>query len=179
MANFAPCTRPCFIPWNLTIPTAFSESYSYAEMVCYLFEMIKKLENEFNTNNDTILNYVDEQINNLKTYTENLVSELRAEEKEDVENLSNYFIEKLTDLKTYVDEKDNITYFNAIAYFNTMVDNQPPYLVRNPVTNMPDTLQNTLNSLYETIRWFSLTASEYDNLAISAFEYDGKYITKI
>lgn len=177
MANFVNATRPCFTPLSLTIPTAFAESYSYAEMVCYLYNLIKNLEDRFNTNNEDILNYIDQQIENLKNYTDNLVGELREEEKQDIENLKNYFIEELTNLKNYVDEQDNLTYQNSINYLRTIVDDNPPYLVLNPVTNSPDTLQSTLNMLYETIRFFGLTASEYDYLALTATEYDSKNVT--
>lgn len=49
--------------------------------------------------------------------------------------------------------------------------------VYNPTTGKYDYLQNTLNDLYTYLRYYGITAGQFDSLGLTAINYDVKLIT--
>ena len=172
MINFYPACRPCFSPFALEIPTAFAESYSYSEMICKLADIIKALSEKIENNDQELINYVDEQIEALKNYVDNNINDVNNS----INNQINRVLLLLQDIRDYVNIKsdNNLNECKALIY-NLIGDCVSQTSVINPILQTPDCLQNTLNELYEALR-FGLTCSQYDVLGLTAQKYDDKQI---
>lgn len=160
--------RPCFSPFSLQIPTAFSESYSYADMICKLAEIIKILSDKIDNNDNTLLDYVDSQIAILKNYTDNQINNLDIE----FTNQLNVVLDLISKLRDYIDTKSNDTLNKCLETLYKLLGNcDEQKIVINPIYQTPDCLQNVLNDLYNSLR-FCLTCIQYDNANLTAAEYD-------
>lgn len=77
-------------------------------------------------------------------------------------------------LNTKIDTKADLSYVDEqLAEIRKLIVHvNGEITVINPVTEQPDSLQDTLYSLYNTNNFWNLTAAEYDALEIRAKEYD-------
>lgn len=183
---------------NLYIPTVYSQCFTYEEQVYWLFFKLCEIQEELNQvdiENIKLLisqaisdlkNYVDEQdsqINNLinsqseelKNYTDNKIAELNN-------SLISYISEQVNFLLKYI-ENSNTSLYNKIENELIEIRKQIEDIatngikVYNPTNGSKENLQKVINDLYGFLRYFGLTALEYDTLGITAEQYDSKNIT--
>lgn len=160
-------------------------------VVDYIQEYLKDLD--FNQYTE----YVDEQIANLKAYVDNKDSELYQYVDNQVELAKNYTDEEIAKLnlemiqyitkqiqniKEYSDAQDILLkgYIDEeILKVQKEIDEIATKGIRvyNPTTGQYDYLQNTLDDIYTYLRYYAITANEYDTLNLTAEEYDKKKIT--
>lgn len=89
-------------------------------------------------------------------------------------NIKDLFDSYYNFLDIKIGRKADLIYVNSeIARLEAMITKmKDDIIVINPVTSKPDTLQNTLNDLYIKNNPMQLTAQEYDDLRLSANQYD-------
>ena len=165
----------CF-PW--IAPFAFVEcGLTVEEQIYYLVGKINDIIDTLNEGDEDIRSYVDQKvsaaISACNSYTDNKISEQWTNLIASVNAVKDYAESLNASLKMEV-QQELSKVWNAIWKLTTYQD---PIIVIDPTTGKQNSLQNTLNNLYETFRYFALTASRYDGLGLTASEYDEKHVT--
>lgn len=168
------------------IPLVYDDSLSYYETLCKVSQKLNEVIDFVNNFQDTTNDYTDEQIRILKEYLQNEI------------NITNYNLEQLRkDGKAYVDSEIlKVTgYINEqISILNSLISSNTKYLqawveeqinnliadlpdlqnivVVNPVTGLMDSLQNTLNNMWNGMRSNAINCSQFDGSLISCTEFD-------
>lgn len=172
------------------IPSSYKESLTYEEQILWLqknlndaIELLNKLKEDFDNidlNFDELeheislvkedLYLVQTKITNLenskadKIFVENSITALNVELRELINSEYNT-------LKEYVDTEDeNLQY--QIDHFD--IDN---ITVLDPTTGMETTIQQALYNIYDVNRTDSISAGEFDALLLTAQEFDNKEIS--
>lgn len=192
LLNFGCCnTNFPFIEETFDSLTMYENFCKLVGVVDYIQEYLKDLDFSQYTE------YVDEQIANLKAYVDNKDSELYDHVNQQVEIAKNYTDEEIAKLnlemlqyitkqiqniKEYSDAQDILlkNYIDEeILKIQKEIDDIATKGIRvyNPTTGQYDYLQNTLDDIYNYLRYFAITANEYDTLNLTADEYDSKKIT--
>lgn len=152
----------------------------------YVDEQIKQLQAYVDNKDNAIYNYIDQNDNDLKTLIiENLVQAKLYTDQEIVKinnSLIEYIENKIENIKEYLDNQDSLLkiYIDSeIQKVQEEIDDiaRNGIKVYNPVTGKYDYLQVTLDDLYGYLRYYGLTALEYDSLGLTAEEYDNKNLT--
>lgn len=175
------------------IPTVYSNKQSYYECLCYIGSKINECIEMINSFTDDYKNYTDEQIAKLKATLEeelqNAVDTLNKKIDFEVKELD----EKIVALSTSITEqlkklKDLIYTVNentkAWAEYeieklyeyidNVFCDNVKCY---NPTNGMYEPICKVLNDIYGKLRYFGITAEQYDSLQLTADDYDALMIS--
>lgn len=192
LLNFGCCnTNFPFIEETFDSLTMYKNFCKLVGVVDYIQEYLKDLD--FNQYTE----YVDEQIANLKAYVDNKDSELYDYVNQQVEIAKNYTDEEIAKLnlemiqyitkqiqniKEYSDAQDTLlkNYIDEeILKIQKEIDDIATKGIRvyNPTEGRYDYLQDTLNDIYNYLRYYAITANEYDTLNLTADEYDSKMIT--
>lgn len=192
LLNFGCCnTNFPFIEETFDNLTMYKNFCKLVGVVNYIQEYLKDLDFSQYTE------YVDEQISNLKAYVDNKDSELYDYVNQQVEIAKNYTDEEIAKLnlemiqyitkqiqniKEYSDAQDTLlkNYIDEeILKIQKEIDDIATKGIRvyNPAEGRYDYLQDTLNDIYNYLRYYAITANEYDTLNLTADEYDSKMIT--
>lgn len=171
------------------LPLVYDDSLSYYEVLCKvrekINELVEALNNFENINND----YTDEQIKILKDYLLNEINVLRANTMNEINRLDGSISASNAELRALINETFNgITSYidteifdskiELINYVNEQIEKiGKSFFVVSPVSGTKMDVQGALNEMYDNLRYFSLTATEYDNLELTAQDYDAKSIS--
>lgn len=192
------------IPLNICCNTDFPfiektyDELSTYKMLCKIAGVVEHMQDFLTTINfDEYKKYVDDSINNLKTYVDSKDSELTnyineqveiAKQYTDVEisklnlQLINYINTSIQNLKNYSDNQDNILK-NYIDEEIVKIKKEIEEIVTkgikvyDPTTGTYNFLQTTINNLYTYLRYYGITANEFDSLGLTAQNFDDKLIT--
>lgn len=129
-----------------------------------LYNQIVSLQNDLEHEIDTRLNDIDLMVTQLILEIEQRMSTLARQLMGLIEannQLNREYIE--TRLAEFIDSLPEYTAENIF--------------IHNPVKGRTDSLQNTVNDLYDLARVEALTAEEYDALQLTAEEYDDLELT--
>ena len=131
-------------------------------------------------------------INNVKSYAISIDNKYAGEIKRvdsRVDNLVSAYghvIADIANLKVLISEGDDRTLSLAKTYADGLIDEFKrdfPKLyelyVYSPVTGQIVTVQDALNEIYETYRFYAITALEFDELGWSAEQLDNKKLTAL
>lgn len=183
---------------NLYIPTVYSQCFTYEEQVFWLFLKLCELQEELNQVDienikslisqaiSELKNYVDKQdskINDLinsqneelKKYTDDKIQEL-------YNSLISYISEQVNFLLEYIENSNTSLYNkieNELIEIRKLIDDIATNGIKvyNPTNGSKENLQKVINDLYGFLRYFGLTALEYDSLGLTAKQYDNKNLT--
>lgn len=141
----------------------------------YVDQQITNLKIYVDSQDANIRNYVDQQVQQAKNYTDEEIAKLNLSLLQyintQIQNLKEYSDAQDVLLKNYIDEEVVKLYkeIEEIAIKGIRV--------YNPTTGQYDYLQNTINDLYTYLRYYGITANEFDTLALTSEELDNKLIT--
>ena len=181
----------------------------YGDRITQLEVETDKLERDLNTFKNTYDSFVnttrhteeelqrqirnnDTKISNLKTYVLNFEDRNADEHKQfdrRINNLvQNYavILQDIANLKVMISQGDDRTLILAKSYADQLIEEfkrEFPKLyelyVYSPVTGQIVTVQEALNEIYETYRFYAITALEFDELGWSAEQLDRKALTAL
>ena len=141
----------------------------------YVDQQITNLKIYVDSQDASIRNYVDQQVQQAKNYTDEEIAKLNLSLLQyintQIQNLKEYSDAQDVLLKNYIDE-EILKLYKEIEEIATK-----GIRVYNPTTGQYDYLQNTINDLYTYLRYYGITANEFDTLALTAQEFDNKLIT--
>lgn len=141
----------------------------------YVDQQIANLKLYIDSQDENIKNYVDQQVQQAKNYTDEEIAKLNLSLLQyintQIQNLKEYTDAQDVLLKNYIDE-EILKLYKEIEEIATK-----GIRVYNPTTGQYDYLQNTLNDLYTYLRYYGITANEFDSLGLTALNYDNKLIT--
>ena len=141
----------------------------------YVDQQITNLKIYVDSQDENIKNYVDQQVQQAKNYTDEEIAKLNLSLLQyintQIQNLKEYSDAQDVLLKNYIDE-EVLKLYKEIEEIATK-----GIRVYNPTTGEYDYLQNTLNDLYTYLRYYGITANEFDSLSLTALNYDNKLIT--
>lgn len=180
------------------LPTSYMISLTYEEQLIEinkkLNEIIKTLneismdaiqeliENAINDlksyvdRQDQILyNYTDEEINKLKKYSDQ--EDLRV-----INQLTSLISQKVEFLTDYINSNIDLLNIQIEQKFEELKEEIDKIIIEgidvyNPTTGRYDNIQNVVFDLYKYLRYYGITASEFDTLNLTADEFDEKEIT--
>lgn len=131
-------------------------------------------------------------INNVKSYAISIDNKFTSEVNRVDDRIDNlvsaygHVIADIANLKVLISEGDNRTLTLAKIYADELIEEFKrdfPKLyelyVYSPVTGQIVTVQEALNEIYETYRFYAITALEFDELGWSAEELDRKNLTAL
>lgn len=153
----------------------YLESLNFEQYKEYVDDQIAELKSYVDSKDLEIKNYINQQIEIAKNYTDDEIAKLNL-------SLIQYINNKIQDLKKYSDAQDLL----LKNYIDEQIINIEKEIeeistkgikVYNPTTGKYDYLQNTLNDLYTYLRYYGITASQFDSLGLTAISYDDKLIT--
>lgn len=174
------------------------DSLTTYKMLCKIAGVVNTIQEYLkDLNFDQYMEYVDQQVNNLKIYVDSQDSKIRNYVDQQVQIAKNYTDEEITKLnlkllqyinnqiqqiKQYSDAQDLIlrNYIDEeIVKVYKEIENIAikGIKVYNPTTGQYDFLQNTINDLYTYLRYYGITANEFDTLSLTAENFDNKKIT--
>lgn len=150
-----------------------------------IFELNKKINS---VKNELELKIMEEYGDILDRMTEEdlklsqKIVELSMKEAEDYNDILIKFIELNTSVYTEINNlSDNIDsrFENIMSLIENKINQTTgdKIIVKNPVTGLYETLNKTLNDIYFSFRFGSISAKEYDSLKLSAKEYDDYHIS--
>lgn len=141
----------------------------------YVDQQIANLKNYVDSQDVLIRNYINKQIEIVKNYTDEEIAKLNL-------NLIQYINKKIQDIKQYSDAQD-LLLKNYIDEEVVKIQKEIEEIsikgikVYNPTTGKYDFLQNTINDLYTYLRYYGITANDFDTLGLTAQIFDNKLIT--
>lgn len=141
----------------------------------YVDQQITNLKIYVDSQDASIRNYVDQQVQQAKNYTDEEIAKLNLSLLQyintQIQKLKEYSDAQDVLLKNYIDE-EVLKLYKEIEKIATK-----GIKVYDPTTGKYDYLQNTLNNLYTYLRYYGITANEFDSLGLTAQNYDDKLIT--
>lgn len=152
----------------------------------YVDDEISKLQTYINNKNKDIYKYIDDNDNELKVLITKNLTNAKLYTDSEIAKLNSqliiYIDNKIQNIKDYIDNQDTILRLyidEQIEKIQKEIDEiaTKGIKVYNPVTGKYDYLQSTVDDLYSYLRYYGLTALEYDSLGLTAEEYDNKNLT--
>lgn len=160
-----------YFPWYPIIPTAYDDSFSYLEFLAAVnsklnsvVEYLKDQQTDFET-------YVAQQISESEEKTDEKLSDLKFELEQNISDIETAYQNADKELKSYIDSQVDEIYNWVVTH---IPDNIQVY---DPTTGWISSLSTAIGHIYDSFRYFALTANEYDNLKLTAESYDNKKIT--
>lgn len=150
-------------------------SLNFDQYKQYVDSQITNLKLYVDNENKKVYDYCDLKFDDSKIYTDDEISKLNLK-------LINYITEKLQLLKNYVDD-NSIVLKNYIDEEIKRLEKEIEDIsikgikVYNPTNGKYDYLQKTLNDMYNYLRYYGITALNFDSLGLTATEFDNKLIT--
>lgn len=181
----------------------------YGDRITQLEVETDKLERDLNTFKNTYESFVnttrhteeelqrqirnnDTKISNLKSYVLNFEDRNADEHKQFDRRINNLvqtyaiILQDIANLKVLINQGDDRTLILAKSYADQLIEEfkrEFPKLyelyVYSSVTGQIVTVQDALNEIYETYRFYAITALEFDELGWSAEQLDNKKLTAL
>lgn len=128
---------------------------------------------------------VDKVTNDLeaaKQYVDQQLAEQMEWVKEQIINVNANVAKQILQLREYIDAGDSIQKAYTDEQIQRVIDMIPEItstIVVNPITGKQQKIQDALNDIVNYLKYWGITAIEYDNSFITASEYDNKNLTAI
>lgn len=177
------------------IPSVYSNKQSYYECLCYIGYKVNECIDAINGFTDAYKQYTDEKIEGLKTYIDGLntdiykhITEIEKNIRKDMNTKDTELDEKIN--KVQADLLERINTLNILIYklnaeTREYIDSEVTKLyeyiklyapnnikVLNPVKGYYTSLNQALSDMYDNLRYYALTCSEFDSLNLTCTEFD-------
>lgn len=136
---------------------------------------ISDLKNYIDNQDKLIYNYTDNEISKLKNYTDN-------QNDLTINTLTNLINEKVTFLINYIDNNDELLRLELDQKILELKNQIDEIIIKgidvyNPTTGHYDNIQNVVYDLYKYLRYYGITANDFDALGLTAKNFDDKELT--
>lgn len=177
------------------VPSVYSNKQSYYECLCYIGYKVNECIEAINGFTDGYKQYTDTKVKELKEYVDGLNADIYNHITEVEKNIRNDMNKRDDELNKKIDDiqKDLINRINklniliyqlnsetryyidsAVAklydYINNFVPNNMQVL--NPVKGYYTSLNQALGDMYDNLRYYALTCTEFDSLNLTCTEFD-------
>lgn len=177
------------------VPSVYSNKQSYYECLCYIGYKVNECIEAINGFTDAYKQYTDEKVSDLKKYVDKLntdiynhIVDVEKNIRHDMDNKDNELNEKINKVQSYLLEK--INKLNILIYkLNTetreyidaevkkLYDYIKNYIpanmqVLNPVRGYYTSLNQALDDMYDNLRYYALTCTEFDSLNLTCTKFD-------
>lgn len=179
-------------------PLVFGEELSYLEMIAKLRNRLNELNEYVIELQKTINQYTDQELAKIRIEFDNKLKKVYDTINEEFEEYKINTDKDIADFKNYVNIQLNKLSIDLITFFNTLtrqmdskdsivlnkakqlifelsltIDkvNENNFRINNPTTGKKDTVQNTVNNIYDFLR-FCLTCEEFEVLPITIEEVE-------
>lgn len=136
---------------------------------------ITDLKTYVDSQNQMLYNYTDEEIEKLKKYSD-------FQDEIVINQLTSLINEKVSFLTDYINSNIDLINVEIEQKFNELKEEIDEIIIKgidvyNPTTGRYDNIQNVVYDLYRYLRYYGITASEFDTLNLTAEDFDDKEIT--
>lgn len=188
--------KPLFPLLCCDVPSVYSNKQSYYECLCYIGYKVNECINAINGFTNAYQQYTDEKVAELKTYVDGLNTDIYnhiteveksirkdmnakdTELDEKINRVQTTLINKINELNVLIYQLNDETrkYIEAeikklYAYINDYTPSNMEVL--NPVKGYYTSLNQALGDIYDGLRYYALTCSEFDALNLTCDEFDG------
>lgn len=177
------------------VPSVYSNKQSYYECLCYIGYKVNECIDAINGFTDAYKQYTDKKVKELKEYVDGLNADIYKHITEVEANIRNDMDKRDDELDKKIDniQKDLISRINtlnilvyqlntetreyidsAIAKLYDYINNFVPsnMQVLNPVKGYYTSLNQALGDMYDNLRYYALTCTEFDSLNLTCTEFD-------
>jgi hypothetical protein len=177
------------------VPSVYSNKQSYYECLCYIDYKVNECIDAINGFTDAYKQYTDKKVKELKEYVDGLNADIYKHITEVEANIRNDMDKRDDELDKKIDniQKDLISRINtlnilvyqlntetreyidsAIAKLYDYINNFVPsnMQVLNPVKGYYTSLNQALGDMYDNLRYYALTCTEFDSLNLTCTEFD-------
>lgn len=188
--------KPLFPLLCCDVPSVYSNKQSYYECLCYIGYKVNECINAINGFTDAYKQYTNEKVEALKIYVDNLnadiykhITEVEKNIRQDMNAKDTELDEKINKVQADLLEKVNtlnILIYKLNAETREYIDSEVTKLyeyiklyvpnnikVLNPVKGYYTSLNQALSDMYDNLRYYALTCSEFDSLNLTCTEFDG------
>lgn len=173
------------------IPTSYLDSLTYLEQIlcinAKLTEIINYLD-EFSV--DNIEKMIDEKIDNLQNYIDSQDEKLYNNIKDYVDSNLNNLINELTALINqkfnflleYINNNDNLIRLELKQQIDELKQQIDDIIIKginvyDPTTGQMNNIQDVVFNLYKYLRYYGITALNFDSLGLTVSEFEEKELT--
>jgi len=192
--------KPLFPLLCCDVPSVYSNKQSYYECLCYIGYKVNECINAINGFTDAYKQYTNEKVEALKIYVDNLnvdiykhITEVEKNIRQDMNAKDTELDEKIN--KVQADLLERINTLNILIYklnaeTREYIDSEVTKLyeyiklyvpnniqVLNPVKGYYTSLNQALSDMYDNLRYYALTCSEFDSLNLTCTEFDGLFLS--
>ena len=180
--------KPVMCIGTCDVPTVYSNKQSYYECLCYIGYKVNECIDAINQYGDEWKTYVDAQIQEMREYVDAKFADEREYTDSQIRALDNKYssamIQQKSELTSLINtvERTLNTRIDGVytdmesmrkelmAYIKSyVVDNVYIY---DPTTGLNSPIQTVVNNLYNALRYWGITASEFDALNLTATNFD-------
>lgn len=192
--------KPLFPLLCCDVPSVYSNKQSYYECLCYIGYKVNECINAINGFTDAYKQYTNEKVEALKIYVDSLNADIYKHITEVEKNIRQDMNAKDTELdekinKVQADLLERINTLNILIYklnaeTREYIDSEVTKLyeyiklyvpnniqVLNPVKGYYTSLNQALSDMYDNLRYYALTCSEFDSLNLTCTEFDGLFLS--
>ena len=178
------------------IPSVYSNKQSYYECLCYIGYKVNECINAINGFTDDYKQYTNEKVEALKKYVDNLNADIYKHIAEIEKNIRQDMVAKDTELDEKIDKVQadllekvntlNLLIYKLNAETREYIDSEVTKLyeyikfyvpnniqVLNPVKGYYTSLNQALTDMYDNLRYYALTCTEFDSLNLTCTKFDG------
>lgn len=167
---------------RLLLPAVYNDALTYYEDLCKISEKLNEVIDFVNSYDDSLKQYVNEQVQAATTYMENQLASVKQELEDDLSALELACINKYIDLEKQIAVL-NTSIINNNALLQGWVTSQinqlkeeladimPTVLVHNPFSGETSTIQQFIDDVWSYLRYGALSVDEYAQIQLTVDQY--------
>lgn len=169
---------------NPILPLVYDDSLSYYETLCRVSQKLNEVietVNNFYSDLDAI---VDNKIAEFKKYVDSENAKQDAATQEKIDNVIALINKQVAEIYNYVDNIDT-----SLRYYVTVeIKNMQNYvdkavlgkiIIYDPTTGYKNNLGVAIEHIYDALRYWGITAYEFDAAKLDCTGIDNKYLTAL
>lgn len=177
-----PVIRKFYPRFSPILPLVYDDMLSYYEQLCKLVQKINEVIDRMNSFEMDLESLVDEKIAPVYEYIDRENAKQDEHLAEEIARLEAELDARITNLFEYVDNLHNYQqahFTNEIRKLKDYIDQaiMGKIMVFNPTKGYKTPLDECINDLYDSLRYWGITALGFDSLELTASEYEGRSIT--
>ena len=164
-----------------TLPLAFDESLSYLEMLCSMLNKLNETIEQVNKNTEVAERY-EELLKEIEAEVNRLEQEYEEFKQSIEEEIDIKFNQMYAQLTMYIENQIALLRYEIQTKYNELNQKIDDIIagdinVYDPTTGLLSPIQVVINNLFDMNRNEAISASEFDGLELTATEYDEKEIS--
>ena len=163
------------------MPLVYDESLSYYEVLCKAVQKMNDIIDTINSFQADYEGYTDTQVATLKEFVDGQDEKIIALINEQISTLENELQMQVKQVYETIGKTDETTrgwvmyeldkvYKYIVKYFTDTMQ------LYNPTNGELESLGKVMNDIYDALRYFGITAADFDKLELNAYDYDAKMI---